>query len=101
MESGDIDIDYNKELDDHYEEEILRSSTAKVLGFVELLFDRVFVLLEKLERPNSFRLYSDNLENKVLDMLTRASTIFFAALSPDLFNIALGKTAGFAASTGF
>ena len=101
MESGDINIDYNKELDDYYEEIILRSSTVKVLGFIELLFNRVFVLLEKLERPNSFRLYSDDLENKVLDILARASTIFLIVLSPNLFNIALGKTARFVVSTGF
>jgi len=34
-------------------------------------------------------------------MLIRVFTIFLATLSPDLFNIALGKTAGFAVSTSF
>jgi len=101
--SGNININY-RELDNHHEEIILRSSTVKVPVFIKSLFNQVFVLLEKLEklkRPNSFRLYSDNLENKVLDMLIRVSTIFLATLLPDLFNIALGKTAGFAASTSF
>jgi hypothetical protein len=68
--------------------------TAKVPVFIELLFNRDFVLLkklEKLERPNSFYLYSDDLKNKVLDMLARVSTIFLTILSPDLFNMALGK----------
>ena len=101
MERSDIDIDYDKELDNRHEKTILRSSTTKVLGFVKSLFDQVFVLLEKLERPNSFRLYSDDLENKVLNMLARVFTIFLATLLPDLFNIALGKTARFATSTGF
>jgi len=34
-------------------------------------------------------------------MLTKVFTIFLAILSPDLFNIALGKTAGFVVSTSF
>ena len=72
LESSDININYNKELDDYYKKTILRSSTTKVLVFVKLLFNQVFVLLEKLEklkRPNSFYLYNNDLENKVLDML--------------------------------
>ena len=101
LEEGDIDIDYNKELGDHQEEAILRSSTAKVPGFVASLFDRVFALLEKLERHDSFHPHRDSLENKVLYMLARASTVFLATLSPDLFDMALDKIAGFAAKTGF
>ena len=34
-------------------------------------------------------------------MLKRVSTVFFAALSPDLFNIALDRITEFAARTGF
>ena len=100
LKEGDININY-KELDDHQEEVILRLSTVKVLGFVASLFNQVFALLEKLERPNSLYSNSDYLEKKVLYMLKRVSTMFFAILSPDLFNIALDKIAGFIASTSF
>ena len=41
------------------------------------------------------------MENKVLDILTRVSTIFLTILSPDLFNMALGKTTRFILNTSF
>ena len=100
LEEGDINIDY-KELDNYQEKVILKLYTVKVLGFVALLFNWVFALLEKLERPNSFRLYSGHLENKVLYMLRRVSTIFLIALLLDLFNIALDRIAKFVVSTSF
>lgn len=92
-EGGGIEIDYNKELSDHDEEMILRSSTTGLAEFLMSFLGRVFTLLENL--PDASRVRSGSPEENVVNTLPAAFTPLLAALSPSLFDIALDKIANF------
>lgn len=90
---GLIEIDYDKELSDHEEEMILRSSTTGLAEFLMSFLGRVFTLLENL--PDAARIRSGTPEEFVANHLPAAFTPLLAALSPELFDIALDKIANF------
>jgi proteasome activator subunit 4 len=90
---SDIEIDYNKELSDHDEELILRSSTTGLAEFLLSFLGRVFTLLENL--PDSSRVRSGSPEEHVVNQLPAAFTPLLSALSPELYDIALDKIANF------
>jgi proteasome activator subunit 4 len=91
--SGEGEIDYDKELSDHEEEMILRSSTTGLAEFLMSFLGRVFTLLENL--PDASRVRSGSPEENVVNTLPAAFTPLLAALSPELFDIALDKIASF------
>lgn len=90
---GLVEIDYEKELSDHDEEMILRSSTTGLAEFLHSFLGRVFTLLENL--PDASRVRSGTPEEFVANHLPAAFTPLLAALSPELFDIALDKVANF------
>ncbi|CAI6320639.1 unnamed protein product [Periconia digitata] len=90
---GLVEIDYDKELSDHEEEMILRSSTTGLAEFLHSFLGRVFTLLENL--PDASRVRSGTPEEFVANHLPAAFTPLLAALSPELFDIALDKVANF------
>jgi proteasome activator subunit 4 len=92
-EGSEVHIDYDAELSDEYEEAILRSSTAGFGEFVISFLGRVFTLLENL--PDSNRVRSGSPEENVMNTLPAALTPLFAALSPELYDIALQKVVDF------
>ncbi|KAA8910242.1 putative proteasome activator subunit 4, partial [Sphaerosporella brunnea] len=92
-EGADVHIDYDTELTDEYEEAILRSSTAGFSEFIISFLGRVFTLLENL--PDSNRVRSGSPEESVMNTLPVALTPLFAALSPELYDIALQKVVDF------
>ena len=93
-EGTDVHIDYDIELTDEYEEAILRSSTSAFSEFLISFLGRIFTLLENL--PDSNRVRSGSPEEHVMNTLPAALTPLFAALSPELFDIALQKVVDFA-----
>jgi len=90
---GDVEIDYDQELSDHEEEMILRSSTTGLNEFLITFLGRVFTLLENL--PDASRVRSGSPEENVVNTLPAAFTPLLAALSPELFDVALDKIANF------
>ncbi|KAK4666203.1 Proteasome activator BLM10 [Podospora pseudopauciseta] len=95
-EGQDVKINYNEELSDEDEAEILRSSTAGLGEFVLALLGKVFALLENL--PDSSHLRTGSPEDNVINTLPAALTPLFASLSPELFDMALEKLANFVSS---
>lgn len=95
-EGADVHIDYDTELSREEEEKIMVSSTA---GFAEWLISflgRIFTLLENL--PDSTNVRSGSPEEHVMNTLPATFTPLFAALSPELFDIALHKISEFVGS---
>ncbi|KAF2690187.1 hypothetical protein K458DRAFT_288967 [Lentithecium fluviatile CBS 122367] len=90
---GLLEIDYEKELSDHEEEMILRSSTTGLAEFLHSFLGRVFTLLENL--PDAAKVRSGTPEENVANHLPAAFTPLLAALSPELYDIALEKVANF------
>jgi len=90
---GNVEIDYDQELSDHEEEMILRSSTTGLAEFLITFLGRVFTLLENL--PDASRVRSGSPEESVVNTLPAAFTPLLAALSPELYDIALDKIANF------
>ncbi|KAL8926314.1 MAG: hypothetical protein Q9172_001823 [Xanthocarpia lactea] len=88
-----VKVDYQKGLDDKDEELILRSSTSTFAEFVSTFLGKVFTLLENL--PDAARVRSGSPEENVINTLPATFTPLFAALSPELYNIALNKVADF------
>jgi proteasome activator subunit 4 len=95
-EGQDVKINYNEELTDEDEANILRSSTAGLGEFVLALLGKVFALLENL--PDSSHLRSGSPEDNVINTLPAALTPLFASLSPELFDMVLEKLAAFVTS---
>lgn len=89
-------IDYEAELTDEDEANILRSSTAGFGEFVLTLLGKVFTLLENLPDANTAR--GGTPEDTVINALPAALSPLFASLSPDLFDMAMDKIATFVAS---
>ncbi|KAJ4417512.1 Proteasome activator BLM10 [Neurospora sp. IMI 360204] len=92
-EGQDVKINYNEELSDEDEANILRSSTAGLGEFVMTLLGKVFALLENL--PDASHLRTGSPEDNVINTLPAALTPLFASLSPQLFDSALEKLANF------
>ncbi|KAF1998302.1 hypothetical protein P154DRAFT_578121 [Amniculicola lignicola CBS 123094] len=90
---SDLEIDYDKELSDHEEQMILRSSTTGLSEFLISFLGRVFTLLENL--PDASRVRSGSPEENVVNTLPACFTPLLSSLSPELFDIALDKIANF------
>lgn len=88
-----IDINYTKELDPEDEKKYLASSTVTLAEFVDSLLERVFTLLKNL--PDASRVRSGSPEENVVNTLPATFTPFLAALSPELYDVALNKIANF------
>lgn len=95
-EGQNVEIDYNKELTDEDEAEILRSSTAGFGEFVITLLGKIFTLLENLPDANNVR--GGTPEDSVINALPAALSPIFSSLSPELFDLALEKIATFVSS---
>ncbi|KAK5996591.1 Proteasome activator complex subunit 4-like protein [Cladobotryum mycophilum] len=95
-EGQNVKIDYNNELTDEDEANILRSSTAGFGEFIITLLGKVFTLLENLPDANQVR--GGTPEDNVVNALPAALSPLFASLSPDLFDIVLEKIATFVSS---
>ncbi|KAF2137657.1 uncharacterized protein K452DRAFT_235539 [Aplosporella prunicola CBS 121167] len=92
-EGAGIEFDYETELSNQEEEAILRSSTTGFAEFLITFLGRVFTLLENL--PDASRVRSGSPEENVVNTLPAAFTPLLAALSPELFDVALDKIANF------
>jgi proteasome activator subunit 4 len=90
---GNTEIDYDKELSEEDEAMILRSSTTGLNDFLISFLGRVFTLLENL--PDASRVRSGSPEETVVNHLPAAFTPLLAALSPELYDVALDKIANF------
>ena len=93
QEGANVNLDYLNELSDDDEDLILRSSTASLAEFLSSFLGRVFTLLENL--PDASRLRSGSPEENVINTLPATFTPLLAALSPDLYDLALNKIAEF------
>ena len=93
IEGQDVVLDYENGLSDEDEANILRSSTAGFAEFVRALLGKIFTLLENL--PDAARVRSGSPEENVINTLPAALTPLFAALSPQVFDVALEKLAAF------
>ena len=89
---ADLEISYDKEIENE-EEVILRSSTASFAEFLSSFLGRVFTLLENL--PDAARVRSGSPEENVVNTLPAVFTPLLAALSPELYDLALNKIADF------
>ncbi|THX70628.1 hypothetical protein D6D08_05709 [Aureobasidium pullulans] len=93
QEGSVIELDYENELSDEDEEIILRSSTAGFAEFLIAFLGRVFTLLQNL--PDASRVKSGSPEENVVNTLPAAFAPLLAALSPELYDIALQQIAKF------
>ncbi|KAL3423795.1 GPI mannosyltransferase [Phlyctema vagabunda] len=92
-EGPNVKIDYETELSDEDEANIVRSSTAGLGDFVLTLLGKIFTLLENL--PELSRVRTGSPEENVINTLPAALAPLFASLSPELFDSALEKIATF------
>lgn len=92
-EGPTLELDYQNELSDEFEDRVLRSSTAGFAEFLSSFFGRIFTLLENL--PDVARVRSGSPEENVVNTLPATFTPLLAALSPELFDLALNKIADF------
>ena len=96
QEGINIELDYLNKLDDRDEELILRSSTSGFAEFIGVFLSKVFTLLENL--PDAARVRSGSPEENVINTLPATFTPLLAALSPELYDVALNKIATFVAN---
>lgn len=93
QEGINVEIDYHNGLDDKDEELILRSSTSSLAEFVSAFLGKIFTLLENL--PDAARVRTGSPEENVINTLPATFTPLLAALSPELYTMALNKVADF------
>ncbi|KAL8765883.1 MAG: hypothetical protein Q9209_007184 [Squamulea sp. 1 TL-2023] len=93
QDGTNVRLDYRNGLDARDEELILRSSTSTFTEFVSAFLGKVFTLLENL--PDAARVRSGSPEENVINTLPATFTPLLAALSPELYNLALNKVADF------
>ncbi|MCJ1312178.1 hypothetical protein MMC25_005852 [Agyrium rufum] len=93
QEGADVVLDYENDPSNEDEEMILRSSTASLAEFLSSFLGKVFTLLENL--PDAARHRSGSPEENVVNTLPATFTPLLAALSPDLYDLALNKIAEF------
>lgn len=79
---------YSSEIDDERMLQIVRSSTAAWRDILTMFFDRIFLLLENLPPVAIGRASS---EAQVSNDIQRLLPAFFAALSPELWDVAVTK----------
>ncbi|KAF2400915.1 hypothetical protein EJ06DRAFT_493478 [Trichodelitschia bisporula] len=91
-EGAGVELNYG-DMSDADEARILRSSTAELAEFVSSFLARVFTLLENL--PDASRVRSGSPEENVVNTLPATFTPLLAALSPELYDIALNKIVHF------
>ena len=96
QEGVNVECDYRDGLSDADEELILRSSTAAFSEFVSAFLGKVFTLLENL--PDAARNRSGSPEENVINTLPATFLPLLACLSPDLYDIALGRITDFVAN---
>ncbi|KAL8710704.1 MAG: hypothetical protein Q9220_004722 [cf. Caloplaca sp. 1 TL-2023] len=96
QEGVNVELNYRDGLDDKDEELILRSSTSSLAEFVSAFLGKVFTLLENL--PDAARVRSGSPEENVINTLPSTFTPLLAALSPELYDLALNKVADFVAN---
>ncbi|KAI5296438.1 hypothetical protein KEM52_002551 [Ascosphaera acerosa] len=92
-EGTNVEMSYGTELSDYDEELILRSSTTGFGEFLTSFLGRVFTLVENL--PDAATVRSGSPEETVLNTLPAVFTPLLAALSPELYDIALNKITRF------
>lgn len=95
-EGQNVTFDYNNELSDEDEANILRSSTTGFGEFILTLLGKVFTLLENLPDANQVR--GGTPEDNVINALPAALSPLFASMSPELFDMTLEKIASFVSS---
>ena len=93
QEGANVELNYSTGLTDEDEELILRSSTAGFGEFIGSFLGRIFTLLENL--PDASRVRSGSPEENVVNTLPATFTPLLASLSPELYDLALGKIADF------
>lgn len=93
LEGINVELDYRNRLEEEAEELILRSSTSTLAEFVSAFLGKVFTLLENL--PDAARVRSGSPEENVVNTLPATFTPLLAALSPELYSMALNKVADF------
>ena len=93
QEGANVELDYANGLSDADEEMILRSSTASLSEFLSSFLGRVFTLLENL--PDASKIRTGSPEENVVNTLPATFTPLLAALSPELYDLALNKIADF------
>ena len=93
QEGVNLELDYRNSLEDKDEELILCSSTSNFAEFVSAFLGKVFTLLENL--PDAARVRSGSPEENIINTLPATFTPFLAALSPELYSMALNKIADF------
>lgn len=95
QEGASVELNYQA-MDAKDEELILASSTAGFSEFVSSFLGRVFTLLENL--PDAARLRSASPEENIVNTLPAAFMPLLAALSPELYDVALNKIVDFVAN---
>ncbi|KAJ5322410.1 hypothetical protein N7452_010699 [Penicillium brevicompactum] len=92
-QGADLEMNYDTELDDETEEMILRSSTCGFGDFIISFLGRVFTLLENL--PDVSRVRNGSPEENIVNTLPATFMPLLASLSPEYYDIALGKIVDF------
>lgn len=92
-QGSDVQLNYETDLDDETEEMILRSSTCGFGDFTISFIGRVFTLLENL--PDVTRVRNGSPEENIVNTLPATFMPLLASLSPEYYDIALGKIVDF------
>lgn len=92
-EGVNVQLNYDKDLDDETEELILRSSTCGFGDFTVSFLGRVFTLLENL--PDVQRVRNGSPEENIVNTLPATFMPLLASLSADYYEIALVKIVDF------
>ncbi|KAI9933023.1 hypothetical protein AWENTII_004630 [Aspergillus wentii] len=92
-EGVEVQLNYDKDLDDETEEMILRSSTCGFGDFIISFLGRVFTLLENL--PDVTRVRNGSPEENIVNTLPATFMPLLSSLSPEYYDIALTKIVDF------
>ncbi|KAK1139676.1 Proteasome activator BLM10 [Aspergillus melleus] len=92
-EGVEVQLNYDKDLDDETEELILRSSTCGFADFIVSFLGRVFTLLENL--PDATRVRNGSPEENIVNTLPATFMPLLSSLSPEYYDIALTKVVDF------
>ncbi|KAF5864694.1 hypothetical protein ETB97_006971 [Aspergillus alliaceus] len=92
-EGVEVQLNYDRDLDDETEEMILRSSTCGFGDFIISFLGRVFTLLENL--PDVSRVRNGSPEENIVNTLPATFMPLLSSLSPEFYDIALSKVVDF------
>ncbi|KAB8204747.1 hypothetical protein BDV34DRAFT_196955 [Aspergillus parasiticus] len=92
-EGVEVQLNYDRDLDDETEEMILRSSTCGFGDFIISFLGRVFTLLENL--PDVSRVRNGSPEENIVNTLPATFMPLLSSLSPEYYDIALSKVVDF------